>query len=307
MSKVLVTLFLLGPGALGRSLLLKIRNSTKGVSLSSTAEQITRSYVSNKFQLQFEYFSSYWPGGWKCQLQLRGREILMNAMQKERGVILWVTPSSSSDLVVKRCFSEHQIDVAHLSALTHGYSSSRFGVKFINSVNRTIENRYIAHRIILTRGATGDAIREINNRISNKEVVSITAVKNKGGRSTSTRFFSARLPLGVGAINIAYNTGCVLLPVFCVRESNSAKDPTYSVEIGQPLEVNPEVSKSEAFAEVLRDYGDALEKHVRIAPEQWSGWTHLTVSDGKPDWRQAFWNWLHKSGPDDDARSLNQP
>lgn len=286
LSRGLVNILLLGPDAMGKTLLRRIEAALRSVDLGVSPRWICQSYVANKLILQFEYFRSLLPGGWSCSICLKGREKLEDALARGTGAILWVTPSSSSDLVVKRCFSEHGYLISHLSDLTHGYSASRFGVKFINGANRLVEDRYLGNRIILNRGSPSAAVREMQRRISQGEIVSITAVENKRGKSTEVPLFDCRLPLGIGAVVIARKTGVPLLPVFTTREA----DGSYKVEISNPL-----ISQPEATQDILQRFANLVEAHARAVPEQWFGWTHLRCGTQHVAGNRTLWDWINKA------------
>ncbi|MBT8078021.1 MAG: hypothetical protein KJO31_05555 [Gammaproteobacteria bacterium] len=293
-SNVLVTVLLVGPGLLGRLLVQQISAATAGTTLAANAKTIARSFVRNKIKVQLEYLRSLRPGGWRCELELQGEDVLQRALKRRSGVILWVTPSTSSDLVVKRCLHQYGWSIAQLSSYTHGYSSSRFGVRFINAMKRRVEDRYIARRMIIYPGNAREAVAEINERLSRNEVIVITAVKNEAGRSAKTTVLSALLPLGGGAIGFAHNTGCAVLPVFCFRDTDKSQCPRYRVVIRTALDIDSRQPKHQVFPDALRNFGTLVEQHAVAVPDQWNGWSNLITTSPVSGYRQRLWKWLHK-------------
>lgn len=287
----LVDIFFLGPDFLGKTLLRRVEATLNGLEIKNSPREIARAYVANKLLLQFEYYQDLRGGRLCAKVDLIGRSYLEAALGERRGAILWVTPACSSDFLVKKCFAEQGFAFFHLSDLAHGYSASRFGVKFINGVNRYIEDRYLRARIILDSNMRIKAIRELMRKVGMNEIVSVTAVENKGGKSLLLPLFAGALPLGAGAVVTAYNTGGSLLPVFTRRKA----DGNYIVEIKPPLEVRSDLSRREATAKTLSAFAKLLEAQVLKAPDQWYGWTHMKREEGAASRKKTLWDWLNKA------------
>jgi lauroyl/myristoyl acyltransferase len=204
-------------------------------------------------------------------------------------VILWVTPTTSSDLVVRRCLAENGYFISHLSTLTHGYSESRFGVRCINAPNRAVENQYLRARIIVNRNLPGPALANIEERLTSNEIISIAAVENTGRKSLEVRILSAVLQLGAGALSFGYKKRAPVLPVFCIRETYGS----YRVRIEAPLLIDENRRREEAIGEALSAFGARLERFVRQHPDQWYGWSYLRTE--KSEEARTIWDWVHKS------------
>jgi lauroyl/myristoyl acyltransferase len=287
---------------LGRALLERVRAAAGNACLPAKPEDICVAYVANKFLMQLQYYRSLRPGGWRARLALEGREHLDGALQLNQGVILWVTPTTSSDLVVRRCLAENGYAISHLSALTHGYSESRFGLRCINAPNRAVEDRYMRARIVLDRGTPGPALAEIEERLAANEIVSITVTPNKGRKSLEVSLLSAQLPLGAGALNFSYRTGAPLLPVFCVCEA----DGSYSIHIHPPLVIDREKVRNEATGEALVALGRQVENFALRYPDQWYGWAHLRTDELAKSRTRGVWDWIHKMPKDQSNISITQ-
>jgi lauroyl/myristoyl acyltransferase len=255
-------------------------------------ENICVAYVANRLLQQLQYYRSFRPGGWRARLLLQGQGHLDEALKQNRGVILWVTPTTSSDLAVRRCLAETGYSISHLSVVHHGLSGSRFGVRWINAPGIAVGNRYLRKRIILDRDEPGPALAEIEERLIANEIVSITAVENEGRKSLEVPLFSARLLLGGGALNFGYKTGATVLPVFCVRDANG-----YQVRIEPPLHIDRKKERQEATAAALTAFGGRVENFVLQYPEQWYGWARLrTGKPGQPEVSTIWDYWVLKTG-----------
>ena len=298
----LVHSLLLGPNMVGATLLERVRSAAKNFDLPVKPSDICVAYVANKFLLQLQCYRSFRPGGWRVRLALEGREHLDAALALNQGVIIWVTPTGSSDLVVRRCFAEHGYLISHLSAVTHGYSESRFGLRFINAPNRRIEDSYLRARILLDRDDPGPAVAEIEERLVANEIISITATQNKGRKSLEVPLLSARLPLGAGALSFGYKFGAPVLPVFCFNDALCS----YRVRIEPPLVIDREKDRGEAIDEALAAFGRLVERFVLEHPDQWYGWTHLLTEDPLKSRMPTVWDWVHKSVKDQGKTSVTQ-
>ena len=201
-----------------------------------------------------------WSWRWRPRLQLRGRKHLDEARARGAGAILWVAGFESSDLAVKMAFADAGYGVAHVSRPTHGFSTSRFGVRFLNPLKKRVEERYLRGRIVIEGESAVGALREAQRRLALNQIVSITV----GNAAAVT--FPAPLLGGTHAVatwpaGLALRTGAALLPVFSHREPSGAR----TVSIGEPLNA-PDVEAT------LRRFAAALEAAVLAHPDQWTGW-----------------------------------
>ena len=289
---MMVNALFLGPSFLGRPLRDRIAATIKGRLPEVEPDVVARNYVSNKLLMQLQYFRSYRPGGWDCRCVLEGREHLDGALSEGRGAILWISPGSSSDLVVKRCFHEAGVSIAHLSALTHGYSASRIGVATINAVNRHIENRYLDERIMLDRANSKRELSAIlADRLSKNRILSITAVKNKGGSSLSVPVFDADVPIGAGALALGHRIGAKVLPVFVICESSG----TYRIIVEPEISIDATASREEAISGAITDFSTRLQRFLLHHPADWYGWTHIEPHGEFGTGRNWLWDWIHKA------------
>src|SRR5262249_47637002 len=109
------------------ALLSKIEIGTSDYQLGISKHDICKCFTTNKLLLQLQYLRAHRPDGWQPDVELEGSERLENALARGRGAILWIAPSTSSDLVAKQALWNNGYGVAHLSDRSHGYSSSRIG------------------------------------------------------------------------------------------------------------------------------------------------------------------------------------
>ncbi len=205
------------------------------------------------------------PYGWPAKIALEGREHIDQALEGGKGAILWFCPFIHADLVFKRGIAEAGYDLHHLSALTHGFSDTKFGLRFLNPLKTGVERRYLKERLVLDEKGEGPALRTLFKRLRGNGLVSITAV-HTGLRVATRPFLGGSLRLATGAPNLAAKTGAALLPVFVVPEG-----PGYRVIVEPALEASAQdkKAKEEAFVSA---YVPLLERYVRHYPTLWRGW-----------------------------------
>ena len=100
-----------------------------------------------------------WSGGWHPNTRLEGEEHLRAALAEGKGAILWLAPFVFNSATTKIVLHEKGYRVSHLSSPKHGYSETRFGVRYLNKVRCIPEDRCIAQRVVFDRYAPATAMR----------------------------------------------------------------------------------------------------------------------------------------------------
>ena len=167
------------------------------------------------YETTLQVLRDYRPGGWRPKIQVLGREHIEHALEGGRGAILWVPPFLFSDLVTKMGLHQAGFAVSHLSLVTHGYSTTRFGVLFLNKLRTKVEDRYLRERILISPEARTSALRALRQRLRENGIVSLTA-STFGHRIIELPFLNGVLRLANGAPSLAVSSEAPLLPVFTV-------------------------------------------------------------------------------------------
>lgn len=214
-----------------------------------------------------EILRDYRPGGWKPEIKITGAHHLDEAHNIGKGAILWITYTHGAKLVSKLAIQRAGYSVSHLSRPRHGLSPTRFGIRFLNRIQTTIENQYIAERITIKDGEFQKAVRSLMARLRANKVISITVLRD-AARPAEISFLEGRIILADGACRLAYKTGAALLPLFTYRDANGI----YNVEIGAPIDTQQAETEEESVLCAHRDYAKWLERLVLAYPGQWLGW-----------------------------------
>ena len=135
----------------------------------------------------------------------------------------------------------------------------------------------------------GMPVREILRALRRGQIVGILSDQDGGKTGTFVNFFGRLSSTPSGAATFALRTGAAIFPAFITREKNHH----HRIEVEGPLALpDPSLSPEEGESFLLQQFADALEKKIRLAPEQWL-WAHrrwksspdrtvVILSDGKP-------------------------
>ena len=223
-----------------------------------------RGYV-RELRLQILGLSRPWPS-WRPDIRLIGTIHLREALARGHGAILWVTETAFSTLIVKMALHSAGFRACQLSRPGHGFSTSPFGIRFLNPLWIRIEDRFIAERIIISGEYATEALATVRTRLAANQIVIITVVP-EAHKFTEVPFFDAKLQLPTGPIRLARKTGAALIPVFAITTNNNA----FEVEIQEPLDLTSDHADESSAAA----YAKRLEAFISQYPDQWDGWRWL--------------------------------
>jgi lauroyl/myristoyl acyltransferase len=160
-------------------------------------------------------------------------------------------------------FAVHQ-----LTRPEHGFSTSPFGIRWLNRLWTRIERRFIAERVDILNNDGGPALQLLRQRLGANGIVWI-AVGPEALRTLDVSFLGGTIRLPTGPLHLARTSHAALLPVFTIR----ANDGSYDVTIERRLDVDTDIT----YASAARSYVAMLEPYVTAHPDQWGGWETLIV------------------------------
>ena len=240
--------------------------------LDVDAATLERQFVATVYEETCYTLREHRKGGWRPSIELRGREHIDKALKAGRGVILWVSPSSYAELVVKKALFEADIPLVNLRGYVHPYSGSRWGRRFLNPIRTSVEDRYLASTVVLYPNREAVALRELQLWLRKNAVVSIFAIA-AADKPLEVPCLSGTLRLAMGGPTLARLSRAPLLPVYtCSSETGG-----FQVTIGEPIQregVSSPVEMAQAFA-------DQTAVEVAQCPQVWRGW--LSRSLWQPD------------------------
>ncbi len=201
---------------------------------------------------------------WQPDIRLNGAGHLREALGRGRGAILWVTATAFSTLISKMAFHYAGYRASMLSRPSHGFSTSSFGIRFLNPIWTGVEDRFIAERVLIFGEYAAEALKTVRARLSENRIVIIT-VGAEAHKFTEVPFFDTRLRLPTGPIRLARMTGAAILPVFTITRDIGK----FEVSIQEPLQPAGADWDDESIAAA---YAKRLEPFVLDHPDQWNGW-----------------------------------
>lgn len=213
---------------------------------------------------------SYPRGRWKPETRTANFEYIRAAQAAGRGVVLWVAHAFHGHLASKIAFHGAGLKVTHLSHPTHGFSSSRFGIRYLNPLQTAVEDPYIAERVLLPLAGQNTALNVLARRLRANGIVSITGQRGRA-KIVEAPFLDGTIKLAPGAPALGQMTGAAVVPVFAFRGESGAIEVTAEPAI----EITADAPREAAVAQAVQSYARLLESYVLRYPKQWLGWVQL--------------------------------
>ncbi len=200
----------------------------------------------------------------------RGLPQLDAALTQGRGVVLWISDFVSAGDVIKLALAKAGYPLVHLSRPEHGFTTSAFGIKFLNPLRIKYECAYLTERVVFDRMNPEAATSRLLDRLHAGGIISIMASMHEGRTLADLPFLEGRIKFAVGALRLARKSGAAVIPVFVLRDRKS-KD-SFDVIFATPLIIPSGPPEAEAVLAGACAYRDQLEIVVRNSPESWVGW-----------------------------------
>ena len=232
------------------------------------AEQLLVALATEDLRATMELLRCYRPPGPFPVVDLSGLEHVEAGLGAGRGVILWVGHFVHNPLTSKVAMSRAGYGVHHLSHPRHGFSSTRFGMNYLNKIRTVAENRYLAERVTLALDTAKPALARLHNCLEGNHIISMGA-RATGSRPLRVPFMNGAITLAPGAPVMALKTGAALLPAIPMREPSGLK-----MTIGPPLVADSVQKLADAYMTYTAPY-------VTRLPAQWLGWLHLDAASGE--------------------------
>jgi lauroyl/myristoyl acyltransferase len=234
------------------------------------AAELFQQWQNRSLELAMQILALRRPGRrWRPRIRVDGYENLAAALRRGAGALLWVSDFVYRPVIVPLAIRQAGFrSPVHLSRPEHGFSVSPFGVRFLNPVWVSVENRFLTERVVIKNNDASAALNTLRNRLARNEIVSIT-VAETGRRTLDAKFLHGTLRVASGPIHLARTSGAPLLPIFAVRNPQGI----YEVSIGRALPVDDVADPP--YATTVLAYAAMLEPFVRKYPDQWNGWIAL--------------------------------
>ncbi|MEQ8319693.1 MAG: hypothetical protein RH946_05460 [Rhodospirillales bacterium] len=221
---------------------------------------------SDRYEERFHCLRTLLPGGWHPSVEIKGAEHVEQARAEGKGVLFWSAVFAFSSLVDKMAWHRMGLPVSHFTRPEHGFSSTRFGIRYINWVRRDAEDKYLYERLMTPDDKTADTLAAIRERLTSGGVVSFM-IGNSGRNTETVPFMSSQLTLATGPLAVARKTGAVVLPVCTLRTGPGRFETTIMPQVNTEPADSPDY-----FRTAVERYAAAITPFVDRDPGQWRGW-----------------------------------
>jgi lauroyl/myristoyl acyltransferase len=237
--------------------------------LGTAPDRLQVEAVAEEYLEEMEAIRDGFLGGWNPHVEIDGKEVLDDALRRNRGAVLWVGSLAHSDLVAKKALAAAGYRLHMLSAASHPYSASRMGAMLLNPVRLRTVNRYLAKRVIVVYGTARPAMDALREALAANECAVIQAL-GTGLRKLAVPFFGGTLGVAFGAPQLAHETGAALIPAFVIPTGAGG----YRLRLGPDLNAGTHTDRDSAVRSMALEYVSLLEAVVRSHPAAWTGWFH---------------------------------
>lgn len=237
-----------------------------------TSSEVAFDLEVNRYIQYAEVARDYRPGAGPLRTDLVGLPHLERALQGGAGAILLVGHFVHNGLAPKAALSKAGMPLVHLSRAEHGFSRTRFGIRFLNPIRRRREDRYLHARILFEYGSTVAAIRKLRRELASNGVVTITTGAWEGNRVMDVPLLGLSYPIATGAFALARSSGAPILPLIAIRD-NRLRVTTVTIE--EPLQAADAADRAGTIWMLGTEAVSRLEPYLRETPGQWRGWQYL--------------------------------
>jgi len=218
-------------------------------------------------------------GAWRPAVQWHGLEYIKAALLTRKGVVLWMVNTDFDSSVGKWAFHEVGLQVHHLSRPEHGFSGSRFGLRFLNPIRTQVEDRWLAGRIRVEGKATG-AMRNARQVLAEGGIVSIKTGDFEGTGMIEVPHEGRVLRVGAGAPGLCHLLGSALFAVTVSRISGQ----NFQIDVGSPIEVDRTLDRRAATVRCAQALARRIATLNQVQPGVWRGvYARMNVSAGGPE------------------------
>ena len=226
----------------------------------------------NRYEERFQYLRAWRPGGWNPRIDIYGAAHVSDALAKGHGVVFWGGNFSFNSLIAMIAMHRLGLAVTRFSVPQHGFSNTRFGMRYLNRVCGDIENRYLAERVVAEPHQISAALQYLREHLKANGAVYF-GVGARGRRTTKAKFLGGCIILATGPLAMAHETGAAMLPVNTLRVGSAR----FEVTFGPPISFSSSSARNVDYTDAVQTYADKLTPFVLRHPGQWCGW-HLIKS-----------------------------
>ena len=248
-----------------RALEQEITRQCEGLAAPADGRAVMRDIYAGSFERWLRKMTS--PAKWRAPVCLRGQDHIERALNRGRGLVLWLAPVQFTGTVGHRAVHQAGYPVNMLSRPEHGLSSTVFGQRFLNRFAFVGDDAAHVKRVVMIDDGQA-AIETVRRLLRENSVVAISAA-SMTDRPMFCQFLDGEIELASGPPRLALATGAALLPVFAHRHADG-----YQVVVNPALEPG-DTANSTAIESLLNQFVNQLEDFVRQYPAESNDWLAL--------------------------------
>jgi len=248
----------------------QIENLVGNRSLLLPAKDIPNAVAAEDLLALCNTLRTHWTHTWEGIVKIHGLKFLNAALKKGNGAVLWRAHFVHYAFPYYKALADQGFEYTQLSHIRHGFSNTRFGIRYLNPIRTSAENRFIPERVERTNLAPTAALRALYRRLDSNGIVSI-ATRGNADQFVETPFFNGTHKIAPGGPHLAYARDAALLPVFPIRLA----DGSHEIHILPPIELNKNAPRRAEIERTAIAFANILENYVIRYPSQWLGWMHL--------------------------------
>ncbi len=215
-------------------------------------------------------------------LSSQGLEHVKSSLKAGKGAILWANQFATQTLFGKRVLWNEGLKPVQISVEQHGFSHSSFGIRTLNKVVLSAEDRYLADRLMFDRDDGAAVTRKILNLLDDGALIVIT--NNSFAGSSFVEVPAAGetfVHMATTALSMATRRGTPLLSMNALETEpfRSYRAEFSPVLNDQAMQTKPGKGRDyEAMAMLALKARDHMLEGIRKAPEQFLGWFSISTS-----------------------------
>ena len=215
-------------------------------------------------------------------LSSQGLEHVKSSLEAGKGAILWANQFATQTLLGKRVLWNEGLKPVQISVEQHGFSHSSFGIRTLNKVVLSAEDRYLADRLLFDRDDGAAVTRKILKLLDDGALVIITNNSFAGSSFVEVPMAEgAYVSMATTALSLATRRGT---PLHAMNAIETEPFRSYRADFSPALndrttKVGPGKSRDyEAMATLALKARDYMLEGIHKAPEQFLGWFSITTN-----------------------------
>jgi len=249
----------------------RIAKLTAGSITPNAANGAARRMELERYRDYLHLLRFYRPDRFAPPIAIEGWTHVEEAERRGHGAIVLADNFIHHNLILSVAFARAGRTLAVASTPTHGFSSSRFGMRVLNPIRLRIEDR-IARRVVLDTDRQIAWMRDLRRTLLGNNAVRFTAGDWVGRQCLETRFLNGCMRLATGGFNLALSTNAALIPQTTIWDDRIR---TFRVIFEEPIRPPAVGDRKTMIRAMMQSYLERLEPRVLADPGQWRGWYRM--------------------------------